>query len=76
MDNEKLKKTWYQLWRFAITLGLPPDDAKDIVQNALINTLKTYNPGQGEFLHLARAAGDAGHRTLVYRTRSALVRSL
>ena len=56
MDNEKLKKIWFQLWRFAITLGLPSDDAKDIVQNALINTLKTYNPRQGEFLPLARTA--------------------
>jgi DNA-directed RNA polymerase specialized sigma24 family protein len=56
MDNEKLKITWFQLWRFAITLGLPSDDAKDIVQNALINTLKTFDPERGEFLPLARTA--------------------
>lgn len=56
MDNEKLKKTWFQLWRFAITLGLPSDDAKDIVQNAIINTLKTFDPERGEFLSLARTA--------------------
>ena len=56
MDNEKLKNTWCQLWRFAITLGLPSDDAKDIVQNALINTLKTFDPERGEFCSLARSA--------------------
>ena len=56
MNNEKLKIVWFQLWRFAITLGLPSDDAKDIVQNAIINTLKTFDPERGEFLPLARTA--------------------
>ncbi len=56
MDDDKLKDLWNQLWHFAITLGLPSDDAKDIVQNALINTLKMFDPGRGEFLRLARTA--------------------
>ena len=56
MDDDKLKGLWYQLWRFAMTLGLPSDDAQDIVQNAIINTLKTFDPARGEFLPLARTA--------------------
>lgn len=52
--NVKLKDAWTQLRNYALALGLPADEAQDLVQNALIKTLDAFDPAKGEFIHLAK----------------------
>jgi DNA-directed RNA polymerase specialized sigma24 family protein len=54
VSNEEVRLAWMPLWTAAMRYGVPPDDAKDLVQEAILKSLSAFDPGKGEFLALAK----------------------
>jgi DNA-directed RNA polymerase specialized sigma24 family protein len=56
VSDEVLRIAWTSLLRTAVRFGVPPDDAKDLVQDAILKSLDVFDPARGEFLALATTA--------------------